>query len=75
MNDEDKCALTGRRCWRRDRQGDCCSGNPTLEDASRCIEDLNQQHEELCGELEAMDRWVEKLQGQLHNKAPSITSH
>ena len=64
MSEEDKCGLTGRRCWRRDYQEDSCGGHPTLEDASECIAELSQQNDELNGELEAMDRWVEKLQGE-----------
>jgi len=64
MDDDQKCALTGRRCWRQDNQEEVCAEVPTIEDAARCITALDGHNEELHHELDAMDQWVEKLRSQ-----------
>jgi predicted RNase H-like nuclease (RuvC/YqgF family) len=75
MGSDEKCNLTGRRCWRLDYQQDICSTAPSLEDAARCIEALDQQNTELRDELDAMDRWVEKLRVEAKDIRPVVTAH
>ena len=78
MSEDRKCELTGRRCWRQDCQEEPCAGSPTLEDAARCIEALDGHNEELHHELDAMERWVEKLLSKTkepQDEKTSITPH
>ena len=75
MGSDEKCNLTGSRCWRLDYQEDICSSEPSIADAVRCLKALDEQNTELRDELDAMDRWVEKLRLQAQDIRPAITSH
>ena len=61
------CRLIGMPCVHLRRLGEPCSDAPTLEDARQCILKLGEENDELRGELNAVDEWVDALRVQLRD--------
>jgi hypothetical protein len=58
---DDTCNLTGRPCHLTRLGQGRCAPEPSIEQAASCIATLDERTIELAREVEAQDRWIERL--------------